>query len=167
MSEYDADQLISSRAFCDVFDTAYAKCGMAKEVANRLITDCMTILNKKQQTMDDLDINGESLGELILLISEGKVTHANAKKILAAMFEEDIVPTEYAEKNGFIVSNDTGKVEEVVKAVIAADPKAVADYKGGKEKAIMALFGKAMKQLGGNCNPQLLKEMLINEINKM
>ena len=116
--------------------------------------------------MDALNINGTSLGELILLISDGKITLANAKRVLAAMFEEDIDPAKYAEENGLIVSNDTGKVEQVIKEVIAADPKAVADYKGGKEKAIMALFGKAMKQLGGNCNPQLLKDMLIAEINK-
>ncbi|MBR6535544.1 MAG: Asp-tRNA(Asn)/Glu-tRNA(Gln) amidotransferase subunit GatB [Clostridia bacterium] len=166
LSDYDAEQLVSSRAFSDVFDAAYEKCKMAKEVANRLITDCMTILNKKQQTMDALNINGTSLGELILLISDGKITLANAKRVLAAMFEEDIDPAKYAEENGLIVSNDTGKVEQVIKEVIAADPKAVADYKGGKEKAIMALFGKAMKQLGGNCNPQLLKDMLIAEINK-
>lgn len=166
LSDYDAEQLVSSRAFSDVFDAAYERCKMAKEVANRLITDCMTILNKKQQTMDALNINGTSLGELILLISDGKITLANAKRVLAAMFEEDIDPAKYAEENGLIVSNDTGKVEQVIKEVIAADPKAVADYKGGKEKAIMALFGKAMKQLGGNCNPQLLKDMLIAEINK-
>ena len=47
-----------------------------------------------------------------------------------------------------------------------ADPKAVADYKAGKEKAIMAIFGKCMKELRGNCDPQVLKEMLIDMINK-
>ena len=64
------------------------------------------------------------------------------------------------------MSNDTGKAEAVIKAVIAADPKSVADFKGGKEKALMALFGKCMKQLKGNCDPQVLRAMLIDEINK-
>lgn len=164
LSEYDAGLIASSRAFCDVFEAAYAKCGMAKETANWLISDCMNILNKKQYTTDMLDINGTSLGELIMLVAEEKVTHANAKKILAVMFEEDINPAEYAEKNGLIVSNDTGAIDAVVNAVIDADPKSVADYKAGKEKALMALFGKAMKELKGNCNPQTLREILISKL---
>ncbi len=167
LGEYDADQITSSRAFCDVFEAAYAQCGNAKEVANWLITDCMKILNQKQFTTDMLAINGKALGELIELVAADKVTRANGKKILAAMFDEDINPAEYAEKNGFIVSNDTGKIEEVIKAVIAADPKSVADYRGGKEKALMALFGKCMRELRGNCNPQVLQELLVKNINNL
>ena len=58
------------------------------------------------------------------------------------------------------------ETEAIVKEAIAADPKSVADFKGGKEKALMALFGKCMKQLKGNANPQVLREILIAEINK-
>ena len=166
LTEYDADQLLQSRAFCDCFEEAYASCGMAKEVANWLISDCMKILNRKQMTVDMLNISGKALGELVTLVSEGKVGNANAKKILEAMFEEDIAPAEYAEKNGFIISNDTDNIEAVIRAVIASDPKSVEDFKGGKEKALMALFGKCMKELRGNCSPQLLREMLLKIINE-
>jgi len=108
------------------------------------------------------------LGELILLVSGGKVGRANGKKILAAMFEDtSIDPAAYAESNGFIVSNDTGLIEKIVNDVIASDPKAVSDYKGGKEKALMSLFGRCMKELKGNCNPQVLKTILIDSINKL
>ncbi len=164
LTEYDAEQITQSRAFCDVFEEAYEVCKSAKEVANWLITDCMTILNKKQQTADSLSISGASLGELIKLVSDDKVTRGNAKRILSAMFEGDINPLEYAEKNGLIVSNDTGNIEAIAKAVVEADPKSVADYKSGKEKALMALFGKCMKELKGNCNPQVLREILIKII---
>ena len=166
LGEYDADQLVESRAFCDCFEAAYAVCGNAKEVANYLISDIMNLLNKKQMTVDMLTLDGKSLGELINLVTEGKVSRPNAKKILAVMFDQGVSPAEYAEKEGFIVSNDTGKIESVIAAAIAADPKAVADFKGGKEKALMALFGKCMKELKGNCDPQTLREMLIDAVNK-
>jgi len=166
LTEYDADQLTQSRAFCDCFEEAYATCGMAKEVANWLITDCMNILNKRQQTVDMLNVSGKAIGNLIRLVADDKVSRANAKKILLVLFDEEIDPAAYAEKNGMIVSNDTGKIEEVIKAVIAADPKSVADFKSGKEKALMALFGKCMKELRGNCNPQVLRELLLSEVNK-
>ncbi len=164
LGEYDADLLTESRALCDVFEAAYAECGMAKEAANWIISNCMKVLNRKQLTPDMLDINGKALGQLIKLVADGKVGNANARKILDEMFENDIEPEKYAEENGFIVSNDTGKIQDVINAVVAADQKSVSDYKSGKEKALMALFGKCMKELKGNCDPQVLREMLLKTI---
>ena len=117
-------------------------------------------------TVDMLSISGKALGQLISLIAEGKVGNANAKKILAVMFEENIDPQAYAEQNSLIISNDTDNIKAVVKAVIAADPKSVVDFKGGKEKALMALFGKCMKELKGNCDPQTLRTCLLEMINE-
>ncbi|MBE6656790.1 MAG: Asp-tRNA(Asn)/Glu-tRNA(Gln) amidotransferase subunit GatB [Ruminococcaceae bacterium] len=164
LGEYDAEFLTESRAFCDAFEEAYAECGLAKEAANWLITNCMNVLNRKQMTADMLNINGKALGALIKLVSDGTVSHANAKKILEAMFDEDIDPKKYAEENGYIVSNDTGKIEDVVRAIVAANPKSVADYKSGKEKALMAIFGQCMRELKGNCDPNLLRELILKNI---
>ncbi|MDO4618244.1 MAG: Asp-tRNA(Asn)/Glu-tRNA(Gln) amidotransferase subunit GatB [Clostridia bacterium] len=164
ISEEDAKQIVSSRKFCDVFEEALKYTKNAKDVANWMIVDCMAIINKNQQTMDMISISGKALSELINLVSEDKVSRANAKKILAVMFEEDISPEEYAKANGFIVSNDTGLIEEVVLKVMAADERSVNDYKNGKEKALQALFGMCMRELRGNCNPQVLREILIKKI---
>ncbi|MBE6533447.1 MAG: Asp-tRNA(Asn)/Glu-tRNA(Gln) amidotransferase subunit GatB [Ruminococcaceae bacterium] len=166
LGEYDADILTQSRALCDCFEAAYEVTGLAKESANWIISNCMNILNRKQLTADMLSINGTALGQLIKLVADGKVGHANAKKILEVMFDEDIDPAKYAEENGYIVSNDTDKIEEVIRAVVASDPKTVSDYKGGKEKALMALFGRCMKDLRGNCDPQVLRELLLKIINE-
>ena len=164
LGEYDAEFLTESRAFCDAFEEAYAECGLAKEAANWLITNCMNLLNRKQMTADMLNINGKALGMLIKLVADGTVSHANAKKILEVMFDEDIDPKKYAEENGYIVSNDTGKIEDVVKTIIAANPKSVADYKNGKEKALMAIFGQCMRELKGNCDPNVLRELILKNI---
>ena len=168
LSEYDADQLSKSIALCECFEDAYSVCGNAKDAANWLISEVMSILNVKGMTYDMLNVNGKSLGELIKLVSGGKVGRTNAKKVLLAMFDDaDVNPEKFAEENGLIVSNDTGLIEKVVKEAVANDPKAVADYKGGKEKAIMSIFGKCMKALKGNCDPKTLNEILINYINSL
>ena len=165
LGEYDAEQLTKSIALCECFEEAYGVCNNAKDAANWMISEVMSILNVRKMTYDMLDLSGKALGELILLVSGGKVGRANAKKILAAMFDDaSIDPAAYAEANGYVMSNDTGKIEEIVKAVVAADPKSVADYKSGKEKALMALFGKCMKELKGNCDPQTLRKILIDTI---
>lgn len=163
LSEYDAEQLTKSIALCECFETANKVCGNAKDAANWIISEVMSILNSKKMTYDMLSINGEALGQLICLVSDGKVGRANGKKILAAMFDdESIVPQKYAEENGYIISNDTGLIEKIAKDAITADPKAVSDYKSGKEKALMSIFGKCMKELKGNCDPQTLKQILVD-----
>lgn len=116
--------------------------------------------------MDMLKVDGTSLGKLIKLVLESKVTRGNAKKILLVMDEECVDPEKYAAENNLIVSNDTANIEKVIKEIVASDPKSVADYKSGKEKALMALFGKCMKTLKGNCDPQVLRKILLEEIDK-
>ena len=167
LSEYDADLLIQSIALCECFEDATKVCNSAKDAVNWVSSEIMRALNVKQMTYDMLPIDGSKLGELIKLVSEGKVSRGNGKKILDAMFDDvTLDPAAYAEANDLIISNDTGLVDSVVARVISEDPKAVADYKSGKEKAIMALFGKCMKELKGNCDPQVLKNILIDAVNK-
>ena len=167
LSDYDADLLTESRALCDCFETTFAECGQAKEAANWLLSDCLNILNKKQMTADQLTLDGKTLGKLIKLVIDGKVSRPNAKKILAEMFENEIDPESYAKEQGYIVSNDMGAIEGVIRAVVMADERSVNDYKSGKEKALMALFGKCMKELRGNCDPQTLRQKLIDVINSI
>ncbi len=168
LGEYDAEQLSRSIWLCECFEAACADGIAAKDVANWITSEIMSILNAKKMTYDMLRIDGAALGELIRLVNDKKVGRANAKRILSAMFDDpEIRPAAYAEANGLIVSNDTGKIEEVVKAAVAADPGAVADYKGGKEKAIMSIFGKCMRELRGNCDPQVLNKILLDYIAKL
>ena len=167
LGEYDAEQLTRSIALCECFESAVEVCGSAKDAANWVISEVMSILNTKGMTYDMLTVDGSVLGKLIVLVRDGKVGRANARKILSDMFDDSSIdPEAYAEKMGFIVSNDTGLIEGVVKAVVAADPASVAAYKGGREKALMALFGKCMKELRGNCDPQVLRGVLLAEIEK-
>ena len=80
------------------------------------------------------------------------------------VFEKDVDPESYVEEYGLKTVNDEGALEEVLKEVIAKNPKAIADYKGGKEKALGALVGQTMKAMKGKANPgmvnQKLREML-------
>ena len=168
LSEYDAERLTQSIALCECFEEAYAVSKNAKEAANWITSEIMRLLNTKQMTYDMLDLDGKALGELILMVLAGTVNRGNAKKILAAMFDDkSIDPKKYAEENNLIISNDTDLVNKVVKEVLASDQKAVADFKGGKEKALMSLFGRCMKELKGNCDPQTLRTILIDEISKL
>ena len=48
----------------------------------------------------------------------------------------------------------------MVEAVIAANPQSVADYKGGKQKALGFLVGQTMKEMKGKANPAMINGLL-------
>lgn len=171
LTDYDADLLVTSRVLCDCYDEAFAVSGLAKECANWIATNCLAVLKKNGQTMDDLVISGSRLGELVKLVGDGVVSNANAKKILEVMFEETAAegadpaafdPKAYAEANDMVVSNDTDAVMDVIRGIVAANEKDAADFRNGNEKAINPLFGKCMKELKGNCEPKQLRAMLVD-----
>ena len=167
LSAYDAEQLTKSIALCECFEGALAVCNSPKDAANWMTGEVMSLLNAKKMTYDQLSLDSFKLGELILLVKQDKVGRANAKIILDAMFgDATIHPEAYAKEHAFLISNDTEQIALVVKAVVDADAKSVADYKSGKEKALMFLFGKCMKELKGNCNPQLLRQILCQYVAK-
>lgn len=168
LSDYDAEYLTKSIALCECFEDAFKVCKNAKESANWVISDVTSILNVRKETYDMLKLNGNALGELILLVLGNQVSRANAKKILAVMFDDqNLNPLEYAKANGLVLSSNLNEIEDIVKKVIASNEKSVADFKSGKEKALMALFGQCMRELKGNCNPQTLKETLLKCINEI
>lgn len=171
LTDYDADLLVTSRVLCDCYDAAFAVSGLAKECANWIATNCLAVLKKNGQTMDDLAISGTRLGELVKLVGDGVVSNANAKKILEVMFEETVAegadpaafdPKAYAEANDMVVFNDTDAVMDVIRGIVAANEKDATDFRNGNEKAINPLFGKCMKELKGNCEPKQLRAMLID-----
>ena len=168
LSLYDSEQLAKSIALCECFEAAVLACQSPKDAANWMTGEVMSLLNAQKMTYDMLSLDGKKLGELILLVIEGKVGRANAKTILAAMFADaTIEPMKYAKDHEFLISNDVEHIARVVKTVVDADPKSVLDYKQGKEKALMFLFGNCMKELKGNCNPALLRTILCDYIAKI
>lgn len=168
LTEEAADRITESIALCECFEQALEVNGNAKESANWIISDVMRILNANQMTYEMLNLDNANFGKLIALVLEGKISRANGKKILSVMFEDKgVEPEVYAKENDMLISSDNNdKVLEIVKQVVASDPKSVADFKGGKEKALMALFGKCMRELRGNCDPQTLREMLLKVISE-
>ena len=73
---------------------------------------------------------------------------------------KNVDPEKYVEEHGLKTVNDEGALIEVLKKVIADNPQAVVDYKGGKEKALGALVGQTMKAMKGKANPGLVNQKL-------
>ena len=61
--------------------------------------------------------------------------------------------------------NDTGALEQVVSDILAANPKVVEDYRGGKTNALGYLVGQCMKASKGKANPGIVKEIVTKMLN--
>ena len=110
-------------------------------------------------------INPENFADLIVLVAGEKLGSRGAKDILKKMFDEGGDPAEIMKNSGMEQVSDEGQLAAMAAEIIAAHPGPVADYKKGKEAALMFFVGKAMGALKGKGNPAVLqkifKELLI------
>jgi aspartyl-tRNA(Asn)/glutamyl-tRNA(Gln) amidotransferase subunit B len=60
---------------------------------------------------------------------------------------------------------NSGEIEAVIDAVIAANPRQLADYRAGKDKLFGFFVGQVMKATEGKANPAQLNQLLKNKLN--
>ena len=63
------------------------------------------------------------------------------------------------EREGLKQISDTGALDKVIEDVIAANPKQVEQYKGGKTTVINFLVGQAMKATRGQANVAVVTDL--------
>jgi aspartyl-tRNA(Asn)/glutamyl-tRNA(Gln) amidotransferase subunit B len=166
LPEYDALVLTSSRDMATYFEAVLAKAGKenAKAAANWMMGDVSSALNREDVDIIDAPVEASQLALLIKRIADGTISNKAAKEVFAAMWEARLPDEDLADKiieqKGLKQISDSGALEGIVDQVIAANEKSVEQYRAGKEAAINALIGQAMKASKGKANPAQLTELL-------
>lgn len=160
LNDADAALLISDKALSDFFEAAVSRYDNPKSIASMILVELLRRMNDAGITAEELNILPEDLAALCQMADEGTVSRGAAKDILREMFEVGGKPMEIAERGGMIMSNDTGAVEAAVDEVLAANPKAVAEYQAGSQKVFGFLMGQTCKKLGKSANPAMIKSVL-------
>ena len=162
--DYDAGILTESKRMADIFEETTALCGKPKKVSNWLMGETLRLLKEENMEPDELGFSPAHLAKLIELVEAGTINQTVAKEVFERIFYDNADPEKYVEEHGLKTVNDEGELKRVVEEVIAANPQSVADYKGGKDKALGFLVGQTMKAMKGKANPgavnKLLKELL-------
>ncbi len=164
LSDYDAGIITSSRAMAEYFDAVVATGADPKLAANWIMGDLAKNLNEDGIDITKSPVSAERLGKMIGLIMKDTISGKIAKKVFKEMWTNEDDPEKIVKDKGLVQITDTGAIEAAVDAVIAANPKAVAEYKGGKKKAIGALVGQVMKATRGKANPQMVNKMLAEKL---
>ncbi len=130
-----------------------------KTASNYVVSDFMGL---KKNNSEVKMPSAQNFTELITLVVENKVSSRAAKDILAMIALKDESPSKIATEKHMLQSSDTGELKKIAERVIEANTKVAADYKGGKEQALMSLVGAIMKETKGSANPALAKQVLID-----
>ena len=138
---------------------------LAKPVANLAINDVTAWLNASE----DADLAQSPLTparavELVKLLAEDAISSKQAKQVFSAIMDEDKDPSVIVEERGMKQVSDTGAIEAVVDAIIAANPDEVARYKEGNTKVIGFFVGQCMKEMRGQGNPKIINQLLAKKL---
>lgn len=166
LPEYDAMVLTQSKGMASYFEAVVAAAGkdQAKPAANWLMGDVASTLNREDTDIADAPVKAAQLALLLKRIADGTISNKIAKEVFAGMWEakseKDSLADDIIEAKGLKQISDSGALEAIVDQVLAANEKSVAEFRAGKEQAINALIGQAMKATRGKANPAQLTELL-------
>ena len=166
LSEKDAKLITASKYLSDLFEEAVKVCNNPKAVNNWIISDISRILNETEMEPIQIPFDAKQLGKLVVLIDKGTISSSIGKKVLVELFENPRDTEDIIKEKGWIQISDEGAIKEVVLKILENNPQSIADYKGGKDKALGFLVGQAMKETKGKANPQMLNKMFLEELNK-
>ena len=171
LPEYDATTLTQSKAMAAYFETASQVCEQPKLASNWIMGEVSRRLNAGDIGFDNIPVSSTQLGALIVRIHDNTISNNAAKDVFdalwnnAATFSTDKATAlqqvdAVIDAKGLKQMNDSGALEAIIDAVLAANPDNVEQFRAGKEKAFNALVGQAMKASKGKANPAQVNEML-------
>ena len=100
------------------------------------------------------------------LIDDGTISGKIAKDVFARMLGSGEDPATIVRREGLTQVADTGALQALVDQAIAANPKAVADFRSGKTVAAKALVGQVMKASGGKANPAMVDRLVQEKLSR-
>jgi aspartyl-tRNA(Asn)/glutamyl-tRNA(Gln) amidotransferase subunit B len=158
LSAYDAGVLVIEQARSDFYEKA-AQGRDAKLVSNWVTNELLARLSKTGLDIDESPIPPEEIAELVELIETGVISSKIAKQVFELMGVGEGSPKVIVETHGLVQISDTGPIESVVDALIAANPDKAAAV-AEKPQAIGWFVGQVMKETGGKANPATVNEIL-------
>ena len=160
LPDYDASVLTTSREVADYFEATAAACGNPKAASNWIMGALSARMNDLGIAIADVPLKPEALGGLIELIHAGRVSGPVAKDVFDKMFASGRGAAEIVESEGLARIDDTDAIAAAVQGVLDANPRAVAEFRAGKQQTFGFLVGQVMKATRGKANPSVVNDLL-------
>jgi aspartyl-tRNA(Asn)/glutamyl-tRNA(Gln) amidotransferase subunit B len=165
LTAYDAEVLTrQGRAFTAYFEEVAKLSGDAKTASNWMANQVLQTLNERKTMITGFSLKAPALADLIKQIQATGLNMQRSRDIYGRMLETGVAAAQAMDDLGFKVIADEGQLMEIVRRAIAANPKAVADYKKGKTKAADAIKGAVMRETKGMAKTELVQRLLLQEL---
>ena len=160
LPEHDLDVILADRELADYFEAVAAGTGDAKAASNWTMTEVLRTLHERHLTADACPVAPAQLADLINALGSGRINHPAARRVFAHMLEHGGSAAAAIAALGLQQISDHDALRPIIQRVVEASPKAVADYRAGKEKALHAMKGLVMKETKGKADPAAVDELL-------
>jgi aspartyl-tRNA(Asn)/glutamyl-tRNA(Gln) amidotransferase subunit B len=164
LREYDAEVLTQSRELSEYFERVVQASGDPRSAANWVMGDLLGALKAVGKEISNSPVSAEHLGDLLRLMAKGEISGKLAKDIFAKMFSSGEPPAAIVEREGLKQISDSAALEKIVDEVLAANPKQVEQFKGGKAAVLGFLVGQVMKATRGQANPEVVNQILRSKL---
>jgi aspartyl-tRNA(Asn)/glutamyl-tRNA(Gln) amidotransferase subunit B len=93
-----------------------------------------------------------ALARLVAMVEQGAITNQAGREVLGKLAADGGDPAEIVEREGLGKVSDSGEVEAIVEAAIAAHPDEAEKVKGGTAQAIGPIVGYVMRETRGRAD---------------
>ena len=165
LSDYEVSILIAEKEKADYYEAVVnEKDRNSKLVANWVITNLFSILNKLQISITESPISKKYFGELLDLISNNTISERIAKDVFEIMIKTGDNPLKIIQQKDLIQINDIDKIEKIIDEILQNNIDKVKQYQSGKEKILSWLIGQVMRFTQGKANPIIVNKIMIQKI---
>ncbi len=159
-----AEVLTAERDLSEYYEAAVTAFNEPKKIANWIMTDIMRELNASGGRAADLKLAPQSLAALVRLVEEGQISAKSGKDILPELLETGGDPEALVKAKGLVQISDTSALAADIDAVLAENPKELADYRAGKTKLMGFFVGQIMRRTKGQANPAVVNQLLAEKL---
>lgn len=168
LSNYDSRVITGQgRLFQSYFEQVAKLSGDPKASCNWTTNSVLAWLNERNASIGEFPIEPRRLSGLIKEIHKTGLNMQRSREVFSRMLETGGDASSIMAELGFQVVADSGQIAEMIRKGIAANPKAVADFKKGKTKAADAIKGFVMRETKGMANTEIVSQILLEELDKV
>ncbi len=152
--------LTQSAALASYFEATAAAAGNPKAASNWVMVELTRKMNELGIGIEEVGLTPQQLAGLIRLVDSGTISSPIAKDVFEKIYGSDRTADAIVSAEGLGRIDDVAALEKVIAEMIAANPKAVGQYREGKQQTFGFLVGQVIKATGGKANPTLVKDLL-------
>jgi len=162
-----ADILTHHGPLADYFEATVEDFSDAKAVSNWILSELLRVVAVGDERAIFQAVPSHNLAGLLRLIADGTITGKIAKDVFQKMVDSGQDAPTIVRREGLTQVADEAALNQVIASVMAANPKAIEDFKRGKTAAKKALVGQVMKATAGKANPALVDRLLEDKLSKI